>query len=88
MLGDAPAGGYHASGNAAYRESDQAQGKGPRCQCQNQQILGRGAQAVRLRINGNRKLGDTMFTQIPALLKEVKPYSFLIIIDECEYYKS
>ena len=31
--------------------------------------------------------GDTMFTQVRALLMEVKSYSFLIIFDEYEDYK-
>ena len=43
---------------------------------------------MRLRINGNRKPGDTVFTQVRALLREVKPYYFLIIFNEYEGYKS
>ena len=43
---------------------------------------------MRLRINGKRGPGDTVFTQVRALLKEVKPYSYLIIFDEYEDYKS
>ena len=41
-----------------------------------------------LRINGNRKLGDIVFTQVQALLMEVTPYSCLIIFDEYDDYKS
>ena len=37
---------------------------------------------MRIRMNGNRKPGDTVFTQVRALLREEKPYSRLIIFDE------
>ena len=50
--------------------------------------LGKGAQAVCLRIYGNSGKRDTVFTQVQALLKEVKPYSFLIIFKEYRDYKS
>ena len=56
------------------------------CRCQNRQISRRGAQAMRLRINGNKKLGDTVFTQVRALIREVKSYSCLIIFHEYEDY--
>ena len=47
------------------------------CQCQNRQISGRGSRTVRLRIKGNKEAGDTMFTQVQALLVEVIPYFLL-----------
>ena len=47
------------------------------CRCQNRWISGRGSQAVRLRINGNRRQGTWCFTQVRALLMEEKPYVLL-----------
>ena len=48
--------------------------------------LGRGSRTVRLRIEGNKEAGDTVFTQVRALLMEVT--SCLIDFDEYRGYKS
>ena len=45
--------------------------------CQNRRISGRGSRTVRLRIESNKEAGDTMFTQVRALLMEVIPYFLL-----------
>ena len=47
-----------------------------------------GTQVVCLRIDGNNDQRETMFTQVWALLMEVKPYSCLIIFDGYRGYKS
>ena len=39
--------------------------------------LGRGSRTMRLRTEGNKEAGDTMFTQVWALLMEVIPYFLL-----------
>ena len=41
-----------------------------------------------MRIDGNDDQRDIVFTQVRALLMEVKPYSCLIIFDEYRGYKS
>ena len=43
---------------------------------------------MRLRIEGNKEAGDTMFTQVRALLMEVIPYFLLFDYDEYRDYKS
>ena len=47
-----------------------------RCRCQNRRISGRGSRTVRLG-GWLQEAGDTMFTQVRALLMEVIPYVLL-----------